>query len=175
MKTGSRHVCVRGPVVQVVDTRVPSGGSAPTRGVLTLPWSSSSLTTAAAAGMTIAAGGREGVRAWDVRVAGSTSSTSCSTPDVVTTVAKGSSDRASARWPLLLAGVLPGKAPVTHLQLDRVKVVAASSRPQLGCAAGVAVWSLVTGQRVDLPSSWYGITASNHKALNSTVASQLPG
>lgn len=104
-----------GPVVQVIDTRVPSGGSAPTRGVLTLSWCSSNLTTAAAAGMTIAAGGREGVRAWDVRMAGSTSSTSCSTPDVDSTAATGS--RGSGRWPLLLSGALLGKVSVTHLQV----------------------------------------------------------
>jgi hypothetical protein len=55
---------------------------------------------------------------------------------------------------VLVSGCLPNKAHVSHLHLDSLKLVAACNRPKLHSAAGIAVWSLTTGARVELPSSW---------------------
>lgn len=120
---------------QVLDCRVAPSSSAVTHGVLRLPFKG--LSTAAACGNIVAAGGREGVRAWDVRMCSSSHSSS-----------GGSSSS------LLLSGTLPSKAPVTLLHLDSLKLVAASHQTQLHSAAGVAVWSLPECHRVDVPSSW---------------------
>lgn len=118
-----------------------STGSAVSQGILTLPWPSQPLNTAAVKGFIIAAGGREGVRAWDVRRAASSSSISAG--------GSGGSKR------LLLSGCLPNKAHVSHLHLDSLKLVAASSQTKLHSAAGIAVWSLPDGNRLELPSSWW--------------------
>ena len=130
---------------QVLDTRVPSAGCAVTHGVLTLPWAPKGLSTAAVRGSIVAAGAREAVRAWDLR--------SVSTGAAAAGSSSGTGLSSSSR--LLLSGSMPGKGHVSHLQLDAGQLVAASSRTRLHLAAGIAVWDLDSGSRLELPSSWW--------------------
>lgn len=119
---------------------MPPAGSAITQGVLTLPWPpSTALSTAAVNGTVIAAGAKDAVRAWDVRTAHSNSSDSSSS---------------NGGCQLLVCGSMPHRVHVSHLQLDSVKLVAACNRPKLHSAAGIAVWDLVTGNKLELPTSW---------------------
>lgn len=125
----------------MLDLRVHPAGSAVTQGVLSLYWPRSvTLSTAAVRGTVIAAGARDAVRAWDVRTAPSNSSDS-------------TSSYGGCR--LLVCGSMPHGAHVSQLHLDAVKLVVACNRPKLHSAAGIAVWDLATGNRLELPSSWW--------------------
>jgi hypothetical protein len=129
----------------VLDLRVHPTGSAVTQGVLTLSWPRPApLSTAAVRGTVIAAGAKDAVRAWDVRAAHSNAT------DSTTTTA----NSITGGCRLLLSGSMLHRAHVSHLQLDSVKLVAACNQPKLHLAAGIAVWELASGNRLELPSSW---------------------
>lgn len=124
----------------MLDLRVHPAGSAVTQGVLSLSWPrSAALSTAAVNGKVIAAGAKDGVRAWDVRTAHSNATDSTT---------------ATGGCRLLLSGSMPHRGHVSHLQLDSLKLVAACNRPKLHSAAGIAVWELASGNRLEFASSW---------------------
>jgi len=124
--------------LQVLDVRTPGSAGSTTRGVATVSWPSCHLAAAAAHGTIIAAGGCRGVRVWDVRMTGDSSS---------------NSSRGSGVRNELFTSRMPNSEPVSLLHMDRLELVAATSTSALHSPASIAVWSLPCGQRVQLLSS----------------------
>jgi WD40 repeat protein len=96
------------------------------------------ISCSAAHGSMFALGGRRAVQVWDVRKLSSSSSSSSSH----------AGQGCKPNCQPVFSSRLPLDQPVTALHLDRVKLVAATSRVTLHSGGSVTVWSLPSGAMV---------------------------
>lgn len=136
---------------QVFDVRAPPSSSATSQqGVATVYWPGCHIAAAAAHGTTIAGGGCKGVRAWDVRMASSNTASASSGGGAGAGDGGGSG---GGHHTPLVSSRMPNSECVSLLHMERVQLVAATSKSVLHSPASIAVWSLPSGQRVQLLSS----------------------